>query len=228
MEDLNINSEYCQKRGLDKVKYRGEVFYTITDIPLYISRRNELLRLLKKIILRVKPRVFLDYGCGDGWYLRFLASILPRTSAFIGVDISSNMIKRAELICHGYTNISLSMDIEKAVSDGLVDFTIVIAVMAHVPKENHFSIAQLLYRKLVKGGILCIFEQTGNIESSGKQWYRYRPEYYERLFGTVGFKKLESQLIAFPFYNLIISWVKNVISRLPFFGASAGTITEYF
>ena len=69
-----------------------------------MERRHKRLAelMLARFALPPDARV-LDVGCGDGWMARMLAERLPQ-GAFVGVDISDDMIRRARVACSGLDN----------------------------------------------------------------------------------------------------------------------------
>ena len=83
--------KYWEQRAKNIRKYKGEEFYTITEIPFYVYRRNRILEILNGI--SVEGKRILDFGCGDGYYSRYLKK---RGAEVIGVDISSGMVNLAK------------------------------------------------------------------------------------------------------------------------------------
>ena len=88
-----MSDEYWDKRAACEYNYKGEKFYTMTAIPYYYKRRNEIIKKIKSIICNGMS--VCDFGCGDGVYVREFAKTYPFCS-FHGVDISEQMIERAE------------------------------------------------------------------------------------------------------------------------------------
>ena len=80
-------SEYWDRRGELRVKYRGEWFYTITPLPYYFQRRALVLKLLKQALERKNIQRICDYGCGDGYYAEHLKGCFPEIE-IDGYDIS--------------------------------------------------------------------------------------------------------------------------------------------
>lgn len=63
----------------------------------------------KKVISNVQLQPnssFLDIGCGTGWALRYVSSLLNHQGHFVGIDISEMMIEKAKQIAKGLSNIS--------------------------------------------------------------------------------------------------------------------------
>ncbi len=60
------------------------------DFMRYMQKRTIALLPLKENLR------FLDLGCGTGWAVRYVASLLHQRGEFYGVDISPSMIERAK------------------------------------------------------------------------------------------------------------------------------------
>ena len=60
------------------------------DYMRYMQKRTIALLPLKENIS------FLDIGCGTGWAVRYVATLIHQHGEFYGIDISPNMIERAK------------------------------------------------------------------------------------------------------------------------------------
>ena len=81
--------EFWNKRGLHTKKYNGNEFYTATEIPFYIYRRNRILKLLDD---NLKGKKILDLGCANGINTVYLKK---KDAEVVGVDISENLLELA-------------------------------------------------------------------------------------------------------------------------------------
>ncbi|MGA2507097.1 MAG: methyltransferase domain-containing protein [Chitinispirillaceae bacterium] len=62
----------------------------------------------KRVIseIELKPGLdFLDIGCGTGWAVRYVAALLNYQGNFVGLDLSEQMINRANEIAKGLKNV---------------------------------------------------------------------------------------------------------------------------
>jgi len=90
--------DYWEYRGGISYEYKGETFYTVTPIPYYYRRRALLVNLLSLVVDGPNAVRICDFGCGDGWYLKYLAE-RHEEKQWYGVDMSESMIARARQAC---------------------------------------------------------------------------------------------------------------------------------
>ena len=105
----------------------------------------------------------LDLGCGVGRVLRFLA---PRAKEVIGVDISTEMLARAEQNLAGVPNARLIHTAGatlEGVSSGSVDFVYSLLCLIHVDRRSAYRYLGEIRRVLRPGGLA--FLQFQNIAS---------------------------------------------------------------
>lgn len=91
---MNDEKAYWDYRAEHRFYYKNEALYTITPAPLYFYRRRCLLNLLMPEVEPQHVKRICDFGCGDGWYLRYLSDRLP-DKEWSGVDISQGMLDEA-------------------------------------------------------------------------------------------------------------------------------------
>ena len=64
------------------------------------EERNSIFRYFQKRVISIIPLPsdsnFLDLGCGTGWAVRYVSSLLKGQGYFVGIDVSENMIKKAK------------------------------------------------------------------------------------------------------------------------------------
>lgn len=78
-------------------------------------------------LIDLKPGChFLDIGCGTGWAVRHVASLLQGEGEFYGVDISGAMIGTAQVQSRGFKNMEFYKTSAEQIplEDGCVDFAI--------------------------------------------------------------------------------------------------------
>ena len=51
------------------------------------------------------PSNFLDLGCGTGWAVRYVSTLLKGEGHFVGIDLSEKMIKKAKEIAAGMNSV---------------------------------------------------------------------------------------------------------------------------
>ena len=76
-----MSDEYWDKRAACEYNYKGEKFYTMTAIPYYYERRNEIIKKIKSIICNGMS--VCDFGCGDGVYVREFAQTYPNITPHV-------------------------------------------------------------------------------------------------------------------------------------------------
>jgi ubiquinone/menaquinone biosynthesis C-methylase UbiE len=94
----------------------------------------------------------LDVGCGDGTFLRKLAT---RAERAVGIDASAEMIRRAETVCAGIPDLQLLHGdfLDVPLEEGGFDFVSALAVVHHMDFDTAIEKAR---RVLRPGGVLAI------------------------------------------------------------------------
>jgi ubiquinone/menaquinone biosynthesis C-methylase UbiE len=71
--------------------------------------RNSIFKYFQKRVIALidfkKPSNFLDLGCGTGWAVRYVSTLLKDEGHFVGIDLSEKMIKKAKEIAAGMNNV---------------------------------------------------------------------------------------------------------------------------
>lgn len=157
----------------------------------------------------------LDLGCGVGRVLRFLA---PRAAEVIGVDISAEMLARAEQNLAGVPNARLihtaGASLE-GVASGSIDFLYSLLCLIHVDRRSAYRYFEEIRRVLRPGGLA--FLQFQNVASeAGLAKFRaildqdYPLEFYTEvelryLLASVGLDVVTRFVEAEFFYFTVIS-----------------------
>jgi len=96
----------------------------------------------------------LDIGCGTGTFSRLLAK---KANCVIGIDLSPEMIKRAESISKGNDNIDYRIEnvMEYSFEENKYDCIVSIATMHHLPFQE---VLEKIKKALRPGGVLLILD----------------------------------------------------------------------
>lgn len=192
MNDINCQ-EYWNRRAKHSYTYRGETFYTVTPIPYYYKRRSLLLSYINQYVEDNSVKKILDFGCGDGEYLKYFGNKYPNKD-YYGIDISTSMIERAKAsapfakLCISNDGISFKNNFDLIYS---------IAVFAHIQDELIFPLFSNIYKHLNPFGKFILFEQTGSKRSDGDIWHRRTTQEYMQVATRCGFKIEQRHLITF-------------------------------
>lgn len=171
---------YWDGRAQNGTFYEGEWFYTVTAIPYYKARRKIIIECIAESIK--EGMNVLDYGCGDGEYIRLLSNLV-RDVSFTGIDISERMIERAKKNFSGkeYNFICSGTGVK---DDKLYDVIYTSAIMAHISDDIMIGILDNLNQHLNEGGRYIMCEQSSVEYKSGAGWCRRPPPNIYFLFTT--------------------------------------------
>lgn len=165
--------DYWQERAQNLVYYRGEDFYTVTSLPFYIRRREEMLALfdqsIHSILLDKATHInILDFGCGNGKYSILLKQLYPQCEIF-GCDLSKNMIQQAKQNAHKEkVYVQFKVSDSQVPFDELFDIVFINAVFAHINTRLLDSIVDNITNHLRKHGKIILFEQTASTPRYGE------------------------------------------------------------
>jgi len=203
MESGN-QKDYWEYRGNHTVQYKGETFYTITPLPYYCRRRSIVLKLLTSVIKKPAIKNICDFGCGDGWYLKYFSERYPKKQWY-GVDLSESMLVKARDQCPAAHLLVSSKGIG---FQATFDLIYSIAVFAHVMDDGKVvELFEDISSKLASNGYFVIFEQTAPKRRRGKINCRRTPDEYVSLARQGGLILEKRFLLAFPAHRF---FVKNI------------------
>jgi SAM-dependent methyltransferase len=171
--------------------------------PSFETAKAARFRRLAAIVRKFQPREasFLDFGCGDGGFLRIFDS--PHGRGFeIGAEGRRWLAGQCEVITGNWATVAGSAVIPNAAFDFVVAFD----VLEHLPRINEDM--DLIRAVLKPGGLF--FASVPNIESLVARkmasrwnmlllehlWY-FSPPTLERLMTRHGFEQLATQAIPF-------------------------------
>ncbi len=152
-------------RGVDFDEYAScyedvvdrSVSFTGRDSVFFARRKVEILEdIVRPGLGSLQGLSLLDVGCGTGTTAQFLA---PRVQKLHGVDISEDMLARAErnvpkATFSWYDGEKLPFD------DETFDVAVAICVLHHVPSSKRFKVLSEMARVTRSGGIVAVFEHN--------------------------------------------------------------------
>lgn len=193
--------EYWNDRGTQIQKFGNEYFYTTTEIPFYIYRRERILKILDEFDFNGKK--ILDYGCGDGFYSAYLHK---KGASVVGLDISQKMIDFAK-----YNYQKDNNGISFFLTDGTnlkfesdyFDYIISSLVLQHVVDEKILSnLFNEFSRTLKENGELMHFDGVKSPSQDGGTILLRDKSDYINTSEDNGFKLVDNIILSTPFYNL--------------------------
>lgn len=149
---------------------------------------------------------FLDLGCGPGWAVCYVSSLLNGQGYFVGIDISQGMIEKAKQNALGLKNIVFYKASAEELPLENDFFTIIICANSFHHYLNPIKALTEIYRVLKQGGRIYIVDTTTD-DFFPKCWDRlsriiekghvkhYSTIEYKDMFSQVGLKHIESKSI---------------------------------
>lgn len=193
------NQKYWDYRANYEVLYEGESFYTITPLPYYKARRDILLELFSKSLQQSSLNV-LDFGCGDGWYVKWVAEKFPGHQ-ISGTDISEAMLEKAR---HFSGNVLFfNSTLLGQIPTGKFDLIYTFAVLAHIPDGELCVTLRELSRLLKPGGKLVTFDQVGVYSYAGATFHRRKPEDYLNFAQSARLTNEKMCMVDFSFHRYL-------------------------
>jgi ubiquinone/menaquinone biosynthesis C-methylase UbiE len=179
----------------------------------YDQRRFSYFRWMQQRVIRlIDPRPgfhFLDVGCGTGWAVRYVASLLQGEGEFYGIDISGNMIETAQIHSRGSGNVHFyrTNAEEIPLKGGSVDCAICTNSFHHYLYPS--KVLAEIDRVLTIGGRLFVLDVTTDdflmrwIDGWVRQQEREHVKFYSSseygvMFAAAGLKHLSSKLVTYP------------------------------
>lgn len=121
-----------------------------------MERRHKRLAelMLERIDVKPDDRV-LDIGCGDGWTGQMMSKRLPE-GAFVGIDVSSEMINRARAQCEELDNVLFAPAVAEEIPWAEDYFTLLLSIESAYYWPDVHSAAKEMYRVAAYGGTFHI------------------------------------------------------------------------
>jgi ubiquinone/menaquinone biosynthesis C-methylase UbiE len=191
----------------------------------YDDKRFDYFRWMQQRVIRLidlSPGLrFLDIGCGTGWAVRYVASLLQDKGKFYGVDISGNMIETAQVQSRCFWNVHFYKTNAEQIplESGSVDCAICTNSFHHYLDPPR--VLAEIYRILAVEGRLYILDVTaddflmrwidGRVRRREREHVKfYSSQEYQTMFAAAQLKHLNSKLVAYP----IIVHIAEKFSRL--------------
>jgi len=139
---------------------------------------------------RTEAARVLEFGCGSGYWLQALPSLLGRTdSTYIGADISETAIARLETTCSGQSFVCLHNPVsgwQTIDAQGPFSLTLAIDVLYHITDDNVWRCSLRNLSLNTEPGGFLIFSDYGYTEpktnpSSTHVKHRSSQEYLKEL-----------------------------------------------
>ena len=167
----------------------------ITEEQFIKSGKEAYDRLIRSDGLLKNRNTILDYGCGTGRLMEFMANDFKKV---FGVDISRTMIDEARERLKNIMNVYLAetdgQDIP--LPAGSVDIIFSYLVFQHIKDrqmvEGAFS---EIFRILKPGGIFKVLMRSDKQKDMGKWWsgVEYSHESIKKVYDIIGFKLLKTE-----------------------------------
>lgn len=103
-----------------------------------------------------EPRRVLEFGCGIGGNIPYLRRAFP-SAEIMGSDISAKSLDAARV---ENPDIYFWREGDTDNEQGNFDMIFVAGVFHHIPPSERYSVARLLFSRLVPGGLVFVFEHN--------------------------------------------------------------------
>jgi len=175
------------------------------------------LKLIAPLIENDAVKDICDFGCGDGFYLKYFENLYPSKS-YYGLDISNAMLERAKTAAP-FATLQVS---DRGINfENNFDLVYAIAVFAHIKDNLIPALFANIYEHLKSGGLFVFFDQTGTKSRSGETWHRRTTWEYMRFAEDAGFNIEKRKLIAFPAHRIFERRIAPYYQRLFVKGADS-------
>lgn len=158
------------------------------------------MRWLSKLLGQLAPgSAVLDLGCGSGEP----ADVeIAKAHQLTGVDISQTQIALAR--AKAPTGHFIHADVASvAFPDASFDAVVSFYTLEHLPRSEHATILQRIYRWLRRGGYFLLSTEAGEIEATVSEWLGvpmffscFDPETIKQMVRETGFEIMEASIEA--------------------------------
>ncbi len=168
-----------------------------------MERRHKRLAelMLERIEVASDARV-LDIGCGDGWTGKLLAPLVP-DGAFVGIDLSDDMIRRARARCEQLENVLFAPAPASEIPWAENYFTHILSIESAYYWPDLASAVREIYRVATFGGTFHILinyysenpYSEGWDRETGLPLLRLDAKAWEEHFSQGGFESVSTDRI---------------------------------
>ncbi|MGA2615412.1 MAG: methyltransferase domain-containing protein [Spirochaetia bacterium] len=166
----------------------------------YDRRRFDFMRFMQSRTLHLidvrKGMSFLDIGCGTGWAVRRTAQLLNGVGKFYGIDISPQMIEKANEQTLKGRNIKFKVGNAEELPFGNGTFDVVLCTNSFHHYKNPKKVLTEMARVLKSDGAVYITDLTADSLISRIIDNRQRKieKEHVRFYGTKDYQKMFSQV----------------------------------
>jgi len=141
--------------------------------------------------------IILDYGCGTGRLMEFMAKDFKKV---FGVDISKTMIEEARERLKNLMNVYLKETDGESIPlpDRSIDLVFSYLVFQHIKtKEMVERIIKEIYRVLLPGGIFKVLLRSDKQKDMNKWWagVNFDKKSIKEVYSPIGFKLLKTESV---------------------------------
>jgi SAM-dependent methyltransferase len=193
--------------------YFGRQMYTVTDAGYYLYRDLIMMRLLRKWLRqsRVEVGSVLDFGCGTGDTVAYLARAFPG-ARILGVDISPFMIEKARERQLPEDRVAFREIEGEGVDAPPCDLIMIAMVLQHNDDARVHRIFRDFARLLNPGGRVMVMESVvpPEHEKSEGAYLARSAQHYEELMTENGLTVERSHLLSSPVYRRVAPYARRI------------------
>ncbi len=184
-----------------------------TRAETYDEKRFDYFRTLQARLIDMLPLQadlqFLDIGCGTGWAVRRVATVLDQKGEFFGIDLAPNMLEKAEMQSQHFKSVHYDIANAEALPFPANHFDLMICTNSFHHYLHPAKALSEIRRVLKLHGRLYLADVTADniFVHALDAWTRMRePEHvrfystsdYHGLFGDTHLEHVASQAVMSP------------------------------
>jgi SAM-dependent methyltransferase len=203
--------------------YFGRSTYCVTDAGYFWYRDGVMLEHLNTWLNEsglTAPGMILDYGCGVGDTVFYLARRFPESMVF-GVDLSGFMIRQAARRSDQaagktpvFSKIESVTDVPQLLQGKAIDLAVSSLVLQHNDDVGVREILGTLRGLLTTSGHALIMESVAPDEHRGETFVGRSPGIYEAIFTDCGLEVERDFWLNSPVYSVLAPPAKKLAAKL--------------